>query len=266
MIVTFTWPAPDHLSCIFSECCLQHPNTPPSTAYPPCQYHYDSPASPPVAPLQVDIMLTETERAMRFRTLVVQIRSLREEINRTHDSEPADFAAFVAQIPVSRNPDWDVEESPANDVWNAWAAWDDASLKSDTASSPESSNAATAAAASSSPLSNERLDESNLNDRRSDASTLARLVQKFTYRPRRIKKDDGDGQPSAMQYLGQSSNGSPSSGNNGVHGRFDHGYIAIRFGPPSATDIRTDIRTGICVVLRIVLRVVLRVDIRKCDA
>ncbi|OBR04255.1 hypothetical protein CH63R_13382 [Colletotrichum higginsianum IMI 349063] len=154
-------------------------------------------------------MLTELERAIRFGALLGRIESLREEINRIHDSEPADFAAFVAQIPVSNDPDWDVEDSLSNDVCNAWAAWEDATLESHTVSSPESSNAA-AAAATSSPLSNERLDKSNLKDTQSDASTLAILVQKFIYRPKRIKRDDGDGQPSAMQYLGQSSNGSPS--------------------------------------------------------
>ncbi|WQF90096.1 hypothetical protein CDEST_15110 [Colletotrichum destructivum] len=198
----------DHLPCIVSKFCLQHLNTP-----------FDSPRANIITTarhhhrliLVIEIMLTELERAIRFGALLGRIESLREKINRIHDSEPGDFATFVAQIPVSNDPDWDVEESLSNDVCNAWAAWEDATLESHTVSSPESSNAAAAAAAAtSSPPSNERLDKSTLSDTQSDASTLAILVQKFIYRPKCIKKDDGDGQPSAMQYLGQSSNGSPS--------------------------------------------------------
>ncbi|KAK6218625.1 hypothetical protein QIS74_06505 [Colletotrichum tabaci] len=171
-------------------------------------------------------MLTELERAIRFGALLERIESLREEINRIHDSEPADFATFVAQIPVSNDPDWDVEESLSNDVCNAWAAWEDATLESHTVSSPESSNAA-AAAATSSPLNNKRLDKSNLKDAQSDAieQRITKWIEGFS--------------------------------NNGFDGCFDHGYTAIHFGSSSATDIRI----GLFVGLRIGLLVGLRVDI-----
>ncbi|TQN65019.1 hypothetical protein CSHISOI_10408 [Colletotrichum shisoi] len=201
-------------------------------------------------------MLTELERAIRFGALLGRIESLREKINRIHDSDPDDFATFVAQIPVSDDPDWDVEDSLSNDVCNAWAAWEDATLESLTGSSPGSSKAA-AAAVTSSPLSNERLDKSTLRDTQSDASTLAILVQKFVYRPKRIRKDDGDGQPSAMH-------------NNGFDDFFDHGYAAIHFGSSSATDIRIGIfvghRVGLLVDISFGIRVDTSFGIRKCGA
>ncbi|GKT67084.1 hypothetical protein ColTof4_12745 [Colletotrichum tofieldiae] len=84
--------------------------------------------------------LSDAVRTMRFNVVSSKVQKIRKEINRIRDLVPdEEFATFVAEIPISNDPDWNLLETPPSDGWNVWAAWDDSegiTTESDVCSPP----------------------------------------------------------------------------------------------------------------------------------
>ncbi|KAK1573161.1 uncharacterized protein LY79DRAFT_526229 [Colletotrichum navitas] len=129
-------------------------------------------------------MLTEIARNMYLKATADRARTIRREIDRILNfASLEEFATIAAQIPIPDDPDWDLFEPPRESSDIGRSTWDDSEdVTTDL-------NAAGSRAVDPFSPSNGILDENNLEDIRSDNSSLARLVEVFRIRMRRGSND-----------------------------------------------------------------------------
>ncbi|KAK2002754.1 hypothetical protein LX36DRAFT_697338 [Colletotrichum falcatum] len=107
-------------------------------------------------------MLTETARYMCLKAISNRARIIKREINRILNlASFQEFPTIVAEIPIPDDLDWDLFEPSRENSEIGWSTWDDFE---DWAPGPDM-------------LSSAILDENDLQDERSDASSLSRLVE-----------------------------------------------------------------------------------------
>ncbi|EFQ25832.1 hypothetical protein CGRA01v4_14232 [Colletotrichum graminicola] len=129
-------------------------------------------------------MLTETARDMYLKATANRARTIKREIDRIINlASLEEFATIAAQVPIPDDPDWDLFEPPQESSDIGLSTW------SDSEDVTTNLNATGSRVVNPFSTSNGILDEKNLQDSRSDNSSLARLVDAFRIRVKRGSND-----------------------------------------------------------------------------
>ncbi|KAK1981560.1 hypothetical protein LZ30DRAFT_592424 [Colletotrichum cereale] len=144
-------------------------------------------------------MLTETARDMCLQAITNRAQTIKAEINRILNLVSfEEFATIVAEIPVSNDPDWDLIETPRENR-STWGDCKHLTAINDLLSRREVLRAVWGRFADALSPDISILDENDSQDERSDASSLARLVEMFRIHMERASNDGTARQACDMQ-------------------------------------------------------------------